>query len=307
MHRVFDWNDARYFLAIARGRSLSAAGRTLRVQQSTVGRRLAALESSLGARLFDRTPGGYLPTQAGESLLTHAERMEDEALSAERALLGREGRIAGVVRVTAAQAFGNDFVVPMLARLHAEQPEILVELVADNANLSLTKREADLALRLGKPRQPLLVVRRLGEVLTGLYGSRAYLSRRGRPRGAELTGHDFVDYDDTYLQKETMTWYRQCTRGGRCTFRVNGSHGILAAVKAGLGVGPLPCWLGDQTEGLERVLPTISRGDELWLVMHRDLRHVARVRAVVEFFGREMRREAPRLLGRPGRTPRARG
>jgi DNA-binding transcriptional LysR family regulator len=305
MHRVFDWNDARYFLAIARGRSLSAAGRTLAVQQSTVGRRLAALESSLGARLFDRTPGGYLPTQAGEALLVHAERMEDQALSAERALLGREGRIAGVVRLTAPQAFGNDFVVPLLARLQAEQPEILVELVADNANLSLTRREADLALRFGKPRQPLLVVRRLGEVTTAIYASRAYLARRGRPHGSDLAGHDYVDYDETFLQKETMAWYRQCTRAGRCTFRVNGSHGILAAVRAGLGVGSLPCWLGDQTDGLERVLPAASRADELWLVMHRDLRHVARVRAVVEFFGREMRREAARLLGR-GRRPRAR-
>ena len=160
--QVFDWNDARYFLAIARGRSLSAAGRSLQVQQSTVGRRLATLETDLGARLFDRTPDGYLLTQSGEALLSHAERMEDEALSAERALLGREGRIAGLVRLTAPQAFGNGFVVPLLARLREEQPEILVELVADNANLSLTKREADLALRFGRPRQPLLVIRRLG-------------------------------------------------------------------------------------------------------------------------------------------------
>ena len=299
---MFDWNDARYFLAIARGRSLSAAGRSLAVQQSTVGRRLAALEASLGARLFDRTPDGYLPTQAGEALLARAERMEDEALSAERELLGREGRIAGVVRLTAPQAFGNDFVVPMLSRLRAEQPEILIELVADNANLSLTKREADLALRFGRPRQPLLVVRRLGDVSTGIYGSREYLARRGRPTGGDLAGHDYIDYDETYLQKQTIAWYRQCTRGGRCTLRVNGSHGILAAVRAGLGVGPLPCWLGDRAEGLERVLPGASRADELWLVMHRDLRHVARVRAVIEFFGRQMRREAPRLLGRPRRA-----
>jgi DNA-binding transcriptional LysR family regulator len=299
---VFDWNDARYFLAIARGKSLSAAGRSLHVQQSTVGRRLAALESSLGARLFDRTPGGYLPTQAGEALLAHAERMEDEALSAERVLLGREGRIAGVVRLTAPQAFGNDFVTPLLARLRNEQPEILVELVADNANLSLTKREADLALRFGRPRQPLLVVRRLGAVATGIYGSREYLARRGRPRGSDLAGHDFIDYDDTYLQKETISWYRQCTRGGRCTFRVNGSYGILAAVKAGMGVGPLPCWLADQTDGLERVLPAAVRLDELWVVMHRDLRHVARVRAVVEFFAREMRRQEARMQGRPRRS-----
>jgi DNA-binding transcriptional LysR family regulator len=128
------------------------------------------------------------------------------------------------------------------------------------------------------------------------------VARRGRPRGSDLAGHDFIDYDDTYLQKETISWYRQCTRGGRCTFRVNGSYGILAAVKAGMGVGPLPCWLADQTDGLERVLPAAVRLDELWVVMHRDLRHVARVRAVVEFFAREMRRQEARMQGRPRRS-----
>jgi DNA-binding transcriptional LysR family regulator len=302
---VFDWNDARYFLAIARRRSLSAAGRALHVQQSTVGRRLAALEGTLGARLFDRTPDGYLLTQAGDALMGHAERMEDEALSAERALLGREGRIAGVVRLTAPQAFGNGFVTPLLARLHDQQPEIVVELVADNANLSLTKREADLALRLGRPRQPLLVVRRLGDVTTGLYASPAYLARRGRPRGSEIPGHDYVDYDETYVNKEHIAWYRQITRGGRCTFRVNGSHGLEAAARAGMGVAPLPCWMGDSAPDLERVLPAMSINSELWLVLHRDLRHVARVRALAEFFGREMRHEASRLLGRPPKVRRA--
>jgi DNA-binding transcriptional LysR family regulator len=298
MHRVFDWNDARYFLAIARGRTLSAAGRSLKVQQSTVGRRLAALEDALGARLFERTPEGYLLTGAGEAMLAHAERIEDEALSAERSLLGREGRIAGEVRVTAPQAFGNQFVAPLLARLHAEQPEIVVELVADNANLSLTKREADLALRLGRPQQPLLVIRRLGEVANGLYAARSYLARRGHP-ARDLVGHDYVDYDETYLQRQAVAWFRRRARGGRCTARVNGSHGIAAAVAAGLGVGPLPCWLGDGTPGLERVLPAEGWDQELWLVLHRDSRHIARVRAVAEFFVREMRRAGPQLRGRP--------
>ncbi|HXU83915.1 MAG TPA: LysR family transcriptional regulator [Polyangia bacterium] len=302
---MFDWNDARYFLAIARGRTLSAAGRTLKVQQSTVGRRLSALEEALGARLFERTPEGYLLTDAGEAMLAHAERIEDEALSAERSLLGREGRIAGLVRMTAPQAFGNQFVVPLLARLHAEQPEIVVELVADNANLSLTKREADLALRLGRPQQPLLLIRRLGEVGNGLYAARSYLSRRGRPSG-DLTGHDYIDYDETYLQKQAVAWFRQRTRGGRCTVRLNGSHGIAAAVTAGMGVGPLPCWLGDGTPGLERVLPGEGYDQELWLVMHRDLRHVARVRAVTDFFVRELRRSGPQLRGRPPRRRSAR-
>jgi DNA-binding transcriptional LysR family regulator len=189
--------------------------------------------------------------------------------------------------------------------LHAEQPELVVELVADNANLSLTKREADLALRLGRPQQPLLVIRRLGDVANGLYAARSYLARRGRPT-RDLGGHDYVDYDETYLQKQAVAWFRQRARGGRCTVRVNGSHGIAAAISAGMGVGPLPCWLGDGTPGLERVLPAEGYDQDLWLVMHRDSRHVARVRAVAEFLVREMRRASPQLRGRPIRR-RSRG
>jgi DNA-binding transcriptional LysR family regulator len=298
MHGVFDWNDTRFFLAVARARSLSGAGRTLKVEQSTVGRRLQALETALGARLFDRTPAGHLLTTAGEALLARAERIEDEALSAERALLGREGRVAGEVRMTTPQAFGNLVIAPLLAELHAQQPEIVVELLADNANLSLTKREADLAMRLGRPQQPLLIIRRLGAVANGIYASRAYLARRGRPRGGDLTGHDVVDYDDSYLQKQAISWFHQHTRGGRRTVRVNNSHGLAAAIQAGMGLGPLPCWLGDGTPGLERVMPAQGFVQDLWLVLHRDLRYVARIRAVADFFVAGLRRLAPRLLGR---------
>jgi DNA-binding transcriptional LysR family regulator len=299
---VFDWNDARYFLAIARAGSLSAAARTLKVQQSTVGRRLAALEEALGARLFERTPHGYLLTGAGDSLRARAERIEDEALSAERELLGQEARIAGVVRLTTPEAFGNLFLPPLLARLHAEQPDILVEVVAENATLSLTKREADLAMRTGRPRQPLLVMRRLAPLANGLYASRDYLARRGRPRGHDLAGHDHVDYDESYQGRSEMVWYAQVARGARCTLRVNGSHGMAGAIEAGLGVGVLPCWMGDSIRTLERVLPGEAFAEDVWLVMHRDLRHVARIRVVTEFFSRELRKETPRLMGQPRRV-----
>ncbi|MGZ3439406.1 MAG: LysR family transcriptional regulator, partial [Polyangia bacterium] len=135
---MFDWNDARYFLAVARLGSLSKAARHLRVQQSTVGRRLAALEAALDTRLFERTSDGYVATSAGEAFVAHAERIEDEALAAERQLAGHEAVVAGTVRMTAPQAFGFHFVVPLLARLHAEQPDIAFELVADNLALNLS-------------------------------------------------------------------------------------------------------------------------------------------------------------------------
>ena len=302
---MFDWDDARFFLAIARAGSLSGAARALKVQQSTVGRRLASLEEALGARLFERTPEGYLLTPAGESLRKRTERIEDETLSAERELQGREARIAGVVRLTTPEAFGNLFLAPLLYRLREEQPDILVEVVAENATLSLTRREADLAMRTGRPRQPLLVMRRLAPLNNGLYAARAYLARRGRPAGATLAGHDYVGYDESYHGGKESNWYAKLAQGGRCTLRVNGSHGMAGAIEAGLGVGVLPCWMGDSMPALERVLPGEVHGEDVWLVMHRDLQRVARIRAVCEFFVRELRREAPRLAGQAARGKRA--
>jgi DNA-binding transcriptional LysR family regulator len=296
-----DWDDTRFFLAIARAGSVSGAGRSLRVQQSTVSRRLAGLEAALGTRLFERTPDGYVMTPAGEALHARAERIEDEVLSAEREVLGRESRIAGVVRLTAPQALGNVFLAPMLARLRAEQPDILLEMVADNSNLSLTRREADLALRASRPKQSPLVIRRLGGLANGLYASSDYLARRGRPRGPALTSHDFVDYDESYPGTKEIAWFRQRTREARCSLRVTGSHGMCSAVEAGLGIGILPCWMGDAGERLERVLPAETYAQELWLILHRDLRHVARIRTVAEFLTRELRAAAPRLLGVPHR------
>jgi DNA-binding transcriptional LysR family regulator len=298
---MFDWDDARFFLAIARAGSVSGAGRSLRVQQSTVSRRLAGLEECLGARLFERTPDGYILTAAGETLQARAERMEEEAMSAERELLGRESRIAGVVRLTTPEAFGNGFMAPLVARLRLEQPEILLELVAANAKLSLTKREADLAIRSGRPQQALLVMRRMGELADGLYASREYLARRGRPAGPDLRDHDYIDYDDGYSSQAEMAWLRQLARPGRCALRVTGTHGMFGAVHAGLGIGVLPCWMGDAEEKLERVLPAERYAADLWMVLHRDLRHVARIRVVAEFLARELKAAGPRLSGRPER------
>jgi DNA-binding transcriptional LysR family regulator len=303
---VFDWDHLRFFLAVARRRSLSAAARQLQVQQSTVGRRVTALEATVEARLFDRTPDGYLLTSAGEALLPRAERIEDETLSAERELLGRESRVAGVVRMTAALAFGNGMVVPLLGKLRAEQPEIVVELVADSAVLSLTKREADLALRLGRPKQPELVIRRLGQVMNGLYASREYLARRGRPRSLDLADHDVVAFDAGGSLNHPMSWFARRARGGRPSVRLNSSPGILCAVEQGMGIGSLPCWMADAVPGIERVLPREVLPQELWLVVHRDLRHVARVRAVSEFFVREMQRATVTLLGRTASSRRTR-
>jgi DNA-binding transcriptional LysR family regulator len=293
---MFDWNDARYFLAVARRGSLSSAARQLRVQQSTVGRRLAALEEALQTRLFERTPDGYLVTAAGEAFVDHAERIESEALAVERRLMGSEALVAGSVRVTAPQSFGFTFLVPLLARLRREQPEIMVELVADNFPLSLSRREADMALRLGRPREQPLVMRKLAVVSDGLYAARAYLARRGSVADGGA-GHDFIGYGIGFHHAGIIGWVSQRLRAARCVLTVNGSPGSLSAALAGMGIAELPCWLGDPHKELIRVLPEHAFSQDLWLVVHRDLRHAARIRVVSEFFAREMARHAATLAG----------
>lgn len=174
---MLDWDDLRYFLAIAQHGSLSAAAKELHVAQSTVGRRLASLERSLGARLLNRTPDGYFPTLAGQNVREQAERLEAEVLALERNVGGRDTRLSGLVRVTCAETVASQILAPCLATLHTEHPEIMIELIPNQRELSLSMREADIAVRLKRPDQHDLVVRRVGSLAFGLYASPEYLER----------------------------------------------------------------------------------------------------------------------------------
>ncbi len=176
---MLDWDDLRFSLALARHGSLSAAAKDLHVAQSTVGRRLASLEASLGVRLLNRTPDGYAPTQAGERVRAHAERLEAEAVSLERTVGGRDVRMAGLVRVTCAESVATHILAPCLASLHSKQPDIMLELIPNPRELSLSMREADISVRLKQPDQHDLVVRRIGTIAFGLYASPDYLQDQG--------------------------------------------------------------------------------------------------------------------------------
>jgi len=163
MHTMLDWNDFRVFLSVARAGTLSGAARLMGVDQSTMSRRLAALESSAGARLFDRTPDGYLLTAAGEAVRGRVEDLESGALGIERQLLGHDARPTGPVRLASSDSFASWFLVPRLAGLFADYPGISLQLVAGNQAVNLSRREADISLRLSKPQEPNLIARRLGE------------------------------------------------------------------------------------------------------------------------------------------------
>jgi DNA-binding transcriptional LysR family regulator len=288
------WDDFRYFLALARAGSLSAAARRMRVDQSTVGRRLAALEAEAGARLFDHTPDGYVLTAAGESVLGDVERLEDGFLAVERRLAGGDARIEGVVRVSISETFANHFVVAHLDELRARHPGLTVELATSNAPVDLARREADLAVRLGPaPKQPNLVVRPLGAAGFALYGSRAYLASHGRPRlRGGLRGHRVVRYGGELAPVPMARFLEEHAREAEVVLLANSVATVHEAVVAGLGLGVLPCVLAG--DGLERIGPLLG-ANPIWSVVHEDLVRAARVRAVLQFLSEVIGRERRRL------------
>jgi DNA-binding transcriptional LysR family regulator len=295
---MFEWDDARHFLAIHRKASLSAAARQLGVNQSTVGRRLAALEEQLGTKLFIRTRDGYRIAPAGERLLPHAERMEDEATAIAREITGQVGSLTGTVRVTSADLFGARVIAPLLVRFHERYPDIDLELDADNRLRSLSKREADMAVRIGEALESGLAVRKLGELANTGYASKSYLARRGRPREGDWAGHDFIGFSDPLIRLAESQWIEERAATGRIVLRTENTHAQLTSAVAGIGIAMLPCYAGDLEPELVRlVAPPRSVNNPIRLVVHQDMRHAARIRACSDFLAEGIRAEARRLLG----------
>ena len=194
---MLDWDHLQSFLAVARHGNLSAAARVLRVSQTTMGRRLDTLHAQVGARLVQKTPDGFLLTPAGERVLANVERMEAESLLVERAISGEDERVAGEVRITTVETFGARIITPVLHTLSVLHPEIHIELITDNRSLSLSRREADIAIRLAEFEQHEVVVRHIADMAFGVYASRNYLDRVGYPDfGAGAPGHTVVTLQD---------------------------------------------------------------------------------------------------------------
>lgn len=299
MQESGDWNALRSFLAIARTGSLQGAARALGVNHSTVFRRLNALETRLGVRLFDRSPRGYALTVAGEHMLASAERVEDEILGLERRLLGGDVRLAGTLRVTTTDTLVHGLLGPHLRAFRAAYPEIELELITGNAMFDLSKREADVALRPSRHPGDAMVGRKLAAIAVALYGARAYLADRGRPASAaELAGHALITGDASLAHLPATRWLGSHASAGAPVLRCNSWLSQFAAARAGLGLATLPCFLGDGAPELVRVLPPDpALAGELWLVTHPDLRRTARVRAFMETLARGIRRERALLEG----------
>lgn len=290
---MLDWEDLRYFVALARHGSLSAAARALRVNHATVARRVASLESALGRLLFDRRRDGYALTGAGKAVLDEAGAMEEAASSLLHRLDGGAA-LGGLVRVTAARVLADGFLIDRLGGLRERHPGIDIELIAEARVLSLSRREADIALRLGRPKDSDLVARRLAGIAFGFCASPGYRKRlaAGEPPA-------FVGFDPESDFVAEAQWMGRRFPDGRFAFRSNSQTSQAAAARAGYGVALLPTYLAAADPRLVRIpFGELPPERELWLLMRRDLARLPRVRAVadflVELFGRERRLLASR-------------
>jgi len=279
-----NWDDARVFLAVCRESTLRGAARILGVDQATVGRRITALEKSLGATLFLRTSDGYALTAVGEAALKSVEKMEHSALELERQIQGLDDRLTGTVRVSTTDSLAIDFLIPAIARLHEQHPDVCVQLDASTQILSLAKREADIAVRNTRPDNPDLIARRIARWPVGLFASQAYIDANGVPQpGTAFEGHDLVVYQPYLQGKKDLTLVSEPMSRGRIVASLSSSLLVRRSIAAGLGVGEIPVYMGER-DGLIRLWPgrTTPLPYDVWLVTHADLRHTARVRAVIE-------------------------
>lgn len=294
---MLDSDQLRVFLAIIRTGNTTGAARRLGVDHSTVSRRLTGLEQALGVRLFDRSPRGLSPTEAAEPLVAYAERVERELITAASCVAGSSKAATGTVRLATPEIFGTCLVAPHMADFRMRHPGLTLELAPESRSVSLSKREADIAIMLRPPPRGRLIVRRLADYRIGLYGSQGYLSRQAPiDDQAALREQSYVSYIDELLDYPEMNALDSSVADATVIFRSSSSAAQQAAVVAGAGLAMLHCVAAERDPRLVRVLPEqIEAHRSYWLVMHADQQRTPRIRAVVDFLAEVVERMSERL------------
>jgi DNA-binding transcriptional LysR family regulator len=294
--RDLDWGNLRYFLELVRTGSHSSAAQRLGVDRNTVARRVVALEAALGLALFERGPQGWRCTPAGDELAQLASRVEEDVLALARHADTRDRSPAGLVRLTTATHISAHLLAPAVPALAARHPRLVLEVAADQRTFDLTRREADLAVRMGRPRDAGLVMRKLTDVAYGFYASRSWLGGRSRP--VDLERDPFVGGDDGLAGTPHERWIRELAPSRRVVFRTNSTASLVAAARAGVGVGLIPRFVGEGDPALLRLDGPEPAHHEMWLLVHGELRRTPRVAAVIEWLDGVIAAAAPVLAGR---------
>ena len=269
-----NWDDLRYFLALARAGTVSAAGRELKVKHTTVARRIKTLEAELGSRLFDHLVDGYALTPAGENLYPHALIMEEQALAVDREVFGLDAQLRGSLKLTASYDVLGKLVIPHLSRFKQVYPGIDLQLIGSTQLADLSARQADIALRLTPKPPDYLVGKKVLPLRHGIYASENYLKQNPKP------GHVVLWNDE----QKSPQWMRDHFPEAEVVMRVDDVTSMLACLCNHFGLARIPCYIGENVEGLNRLdLPLTPSTWGVWVLSHVDLRATARVRACREF------------------------
>jgi len=275
---MFDWEDLRYFTVFAQTRSLSAAARQLKVDHATVARRVASLEDALGLKLVERRPRAYFLTPDGERVGELGMRMELASFAVQRAASAGQSIVAGDVAVSAPPAMAAALIAPRLAALYAQHPGLTIRLDGDTRNVSLARREADIAIRLSRPSDAEVVVRKLATVRFALYATGAYLA------ATAPASRSYIAYDAGKDEMPQQVWLQAQIGSARIALRSNDLAIQAAAAAAGAGIALLPEFMGGQDARLAKVPHAgMALEREIWIAVHSDLRQVPRIRAVMAF------------------------
>jgi DNA-binding transcriptional LysR family regulator len=289
---MFDWNDLRYFLAVSRHGSTLAAAKALGLSQSTVHRRLTALEANLGRRLFRSRPTGYQLTKLGEEMRPFAERVQDSISSFERHFASRDPKREGAVRVACPASIAHRLMKSrVLDRFHKRYPSMRSELVMSEQREDLTQGEVDLAIREGMREEADLIVRKIADVRWAIFGARAYIDQCGRPnRPEDLGEHSVIDYSGAMKMHAAAQWMRSIAPRAAIGARGNSVSEVLMAVKSGVGLAPLPVPVAATDTDLCRVIDPIPELTfPFYLVFHRNMKQAPRVKAFLKFVNTEIR------------------
>lgn len=285
----FPWDDLQYFLAVAREGKLSSAARRLRTSHVTVARRIERLEQGIGAKLFQRTPKGYVLTSMGERLMEPAEAM---ALEADK-MLGVIGDgaapLSGVIRLSVPEGYGNFFIAEKLPHFASQHPNLTIEMINIQQIVSLSRREADISVSLSTPKAGSYHSENISSYILYVYASRDYLARnRAIKRPSDLAAHPFIGYIEDMIFTPELNYLGEINPGLRPSYQTSSVFAQLKACRAGYGLCVLPYYMGAMYDDLIAVLPkviTIHR--DYWLVCHKDMIDAARIRPLVEFIRQE--------------------
>lgn len=298
------WDDFRLIKAVADARGLPAAAAMIGVNHSTVFRRLKQIEEALGAVLFERHRTGYALTPAGEEMVALANRLDEEITAVGRKLAGREPAPSGELRVTTPDSLLIELLMPMLAAFRERYPEVRLDIVLSNQALNLSKRDADVAVRATDHPPENLVGRRIARIAWALYGRARDFPEPGSVTQEQLDAHNWVSLGDTLGALKAVKFVQENVAPDRVAYKINSVLGLAEAVEAGIGIGHIPCLIGDARPSLVRLAPPDDDyAADLWLLTHPDLRHSPRVRAFLDFLAVEIARHRRFIEGDGGHQP----